>query len=178
MKITDFTRTVPALGILVALGACGKAKETAASRDSTAPSGASTEVAGSLEGPTRRDSSGGMTGMSGMAGMQGMMDGAMMDSMQTQMRMMDGMSASQMKAMLPMHRQMAANMLSQMNAQMKKMNMPANTAWTATMDSVRQDLVHFPELSAQELKSAMPAHHARMTRLMQMHRDMTKNMKM
>jgi hypothetical protein len=89
-------------------------------------------------------------------------------------RMMDGMSPSQIKAMLPMHRQMAGNMLSQMNAQMKGMNMPANAAWIATMDSVRQDLVHLPELSAPELKSAMLAHHARMTRLMQMHRDMMK----
>lgn len=178
MKIADLTQTVLALGMLVALGACGKAKDTATSRDSAAPSSTSMEAAGSLEGPTRRDSSRGMTGMRGMGGMQGMMHGAMMDSMQTQMRMMGGLSASQLKTMLPMHRQMAANMLSQMNAQMTKMNTPANAAWTATMDSVRQDLVHLPALSPPELKSAMLAHQARMTRLMQMHRDMMKNMKM
>ena len=102
----------------------------------------------------------------------------MMDSMQMQMRMMANMSADQMKSMLPKRRQMAANMLSQMNTQMRSMNMPANAAWTATIDSVRQDLVRLPEMSAQELKSAMPAHQARMMRLMQMHRDMMKNMKM
>jgi hypothetical protein len=173
MTITRFPRAALALAILVSPGACGKAKDTAASRDSTAPS---TADAGSLEGASRRDSSGAMAGMSG--GTQRAANDAMMDMMQTEMLRMDGMSASQLKAVLPAHRQMAANMLSRMSTEMRSMNMPASAAWTATTDSVRQDLVHLPELSAQELKSAMPAHHARMTRLMQMHRDMMKNMKM
>ena len=123
------------------------------------------------------DSAGGMAGMAGMSGMSGMMNTAAMDSMHTHMRMMDTVSAEGMKEMLPMHRQMAANMLSQMNSEMRSMNMPANTAWTATVDSLRQDLVRMPDMGGPELKVMMPAHHARMTRLMQMHRDMMAKMK-
>ena len=108
----------------------------------------------------------------GMAGMPGMMGAGMMDSMQTHIRMMDTLSAQQLTAMLPMHRQMAANMLSRMTSDMRSMNMTADQAWSATVDSLRQDLVRMPEMSGSELKAMMPAHHARMTRLMQMHRDM------
>jgi hypothetical protein len=112
---------------------------------------------------------------SGMAGMGGMLSGqmpAMMDSMHTRMQMMDTASGEHMKNMLPMHRQMVANLLSQMSSEMRSMNMSADAAWTATADSVRQDLVRMPEMSAQELKTAMPAHHARVIRLMDMHRRM------
>jgi hypothetical protein len=83
-----------------------------------------------------------------------------------------------MKGMVPAHRQMTANMLAEMNAEMKKMNMSGDAGWNALADSVRQDLTHLPEMSARELTDFMPAHQARMTRLMQMHQAMTKNMKM
>ena len=149
-----------------------------ARRDPVGDSAASSASAGSLEGATRKDSAGGMAGMQGMAGMAGGMMGAgMMDSMQTHMRMMDTISADRMMAMLPIHRQMSANMLSRMGTDMRSMNMPADTAWSATADSLRQDLAHMPDMSAGELKTMMPAHHARMTRLMQMHRDMMGRMK-
>lgn len=123
---------------------------------------------------TRADSGG---KMGEMGGMHGMMGGATMDSMQAHMGMMDSMSGERMKEMLPMHRQMAANMLSQMNSEMRSMNMAANTTWTATVDSVRQDLIRLPEMSSQELSAAMPGHHARLKRLMEMHRDMMRSMK-
>lgn len=124
--------------------------------------------------PANADSAGGMAGMSGMGGM---ISTAMMDSMHTHMQMMESMNADRMKEMLPMHRQMVANMLSQMSSEMRSMNMAANAAWTATADSLRQDLTRMPEMSGQELKAMMPAHHARMMRLMQMHRDMMGKMK-
>ena len=111
--------------------------------------------------------------MAGMPGMGGMMSIAMMDSMHVHMQMMDTMPGNRIQEMLPMHRQMAANMLSQMSSEMRSMNMAANAAWTATADSLRQDLIRMPEMSAQELKAMMPAHHGRMMRLMQMHRDMS-----
>ena len=84
----------------------------------------------------------------------------------------------QMRAMMPAHRQMVANMLGEMTAEMRKMNMSGDAAWTTTVDSVRQDLVHMPELSGRELMTAMPAYRARTMRLMEMHRAMSKNMKM
>ena len=146
-----------------------------ARRSPATDTAAASASAGSLEGATRQDSAGGMAGMQGMAGMMGA--GMMMDSMQTHVRMMDTVSPNQMKAMLPMHRQMTANMLTRMSADMRSMNMPADAAWSAMVDSLRQDLTHMPDMSAAELKTMMPAHHARMTRLMQMHRDMMAKMK-
>ncbi|MDQ3699240.1 MAG: hypothetical protein M3373_14645 [Gemmatimonadota bacterium] len=124
--------------------------------------------------PASADSASGMAGMGGMGGMMGT---GMMDSMPMHMKMMDTMRADRMQEMLPMHRQMAANMLSQMNSEMRSMNMAADAKWSATVDSIRQDLIRMPDMGAQELKAMMPAHHARMTRLMQMHRDMMERMK-
>ncbi len=118
----------------------------------------------------------GMNGMPAMGGMQGMGGGGMMaqmtPQMMTHMRMMQGASADSMAAMMPMHRQMMANMLARMNGEMRGMHMPADARWTATADSLRQDLVRMPELSAPELKAMMPAHLERMKRLMEMHRGM------
>ena len=136
---------------------------------------ASTDTAGrpaAAAPPADSAKAGGMPGMAGMQGMHGMMSSASMDSMHAEMQKMQGMTADQMAAMLPMHRQMAANMLSKMTADMRSMNMPADAAWTATTDSVRQDLTRLPELSKEQLNQALPAHHARMMKLMQMHKDM------
>ena len=175
---TGLCRSGIALAVLaVALGAC-----------TTKEAGVDTTGAAMRAGSGDSASAGSMSGMpmQGMEGMKGMAGGdssamggmTMMADMQKQMDAMMKASPEQMKAMLPMHRQMAANMLAQMNTQMRTMNMPANAAWTATVDSVRQDLVRLPEQSAQQLKDAVPAHHARMMRLMQMHGSMMKGMKM
>ena len=157
MSISRFTVPMVAsfAGLLVA--AC-TSKQTPASQDTAAAkTAADTTKTG---------------GMAGMAGMQGMMSPAMADSMQAEMKTMAAMTADQMAAMLPMHRQMVGNMLSQMSSDMRAMNMPADAAWTALTDSVRQDLIRLPDMPKAELKQAIPAHHARVTRLMQMHKDM------
>ena len=116
------------------------------------------------------------TSMQGMQGMQG--GGGMMEQMQAHMRMMDGAGADSMQAMLPMHRQMVANMISQFDREMREMNMPGNAGWEATIDSLRQDNVRMPEMSASELGVFMPEHRARVMRLMEMHRSMMGNMRM
>ena len=167
-----------ALAVLaIALGAC-----------TTKEAGVDTTGAAMRAGSGDSATAGGMSGMpmQGMEGMKGMAGGdsgamsgmSMMGDMQKQMDAMMKASPEQMKAMMPMHRQAAANMLAQMNAQMRSMNMSADVTWTATVDSVRQDLVRLPEQSSQQLKDALPAHHARMMRLMQMHGAMMKGMKM
>ena len=112
------------------------------------------------------------TTMSGMQGMGGMQGGGVMQEMQAHMRAMQGVGGDSLKAMLPMHRQMAGNMLAQMNREMGGMNMAADAGWTATVDSLRQDLVRMPEMGAAELQSFMPAHQARLERLMQTHQAM------
>ena len=102
----------------------------------------------------------------------------MMEEMQAHMRTMQGVGGDSLKAMLPMHRQMAANMIAQMNREMRDMNMAADAGWTATIDSLRQDLVRMPEMGGSELQSFVPAHQARLERLIQMHGSMIDGMKM
>lgn len=127
-------------------------------------------------GTDRADTSAAKPDTAGMAGMSmpGMMNQAMVDSMTAHMRGMDTAGAASLQAMLPMHRQMVANMLSQMSSDMRSMNMTGDAKWTALADSVRQDLVRLPEMSAQQLKQNLPAHQGRVTRLMQSHMAMMK----
>lgn len=154
-------RKATVVAALVLLAACGGTEEEA-------------EVAADAATPAQ--AAPGDTG--GMAGMAGMQDDGMMQQMQSHMQMMTGMSPDSMRAMMPQHRQMAANMLAQMNRDMQQMNMTSDEAWTATVDSLRQDLTRMPELSAEELGAFMPGHHTRMMRLMEMHRGMMGNMQM
>jgi hypothetical protein len=118
-----------------------------------------------------------------MAGMEGMRGGAvasgstqMMVDMDAHMNMMRGVTADSMKAMLPMHRQMVANMMAQLEREMRDMNMTADAAWKATLDSLRQDLRVMPDLSAQALRDMMPAHSGRVRRTIDMHRSMMAKM--
>ena len=117
-------------------------------------------------------------GMPGMEGMEAMPDAqdSMMGRMMAHMQMMRGMSADSIRAVLPTHRQMLANMIARMNREMRDMNMAADAPWTATVDSLRQDLVRMPELTGAELEAMMPAHHQRAVRLMEMHREMMRGM--
>lgn len=94
------------------------------------------------------------------------------------MQAMRGAGGDSLIAMLPMHRQMAANMVAEFNREMRGMNMAADESWNAAVDSLRQDLVRMPEMSGTELSGFMPAHEARLTRLMEMHRSMVASMKM
>jgi hypothetical protein len=97
---------------------------------------------------------------------------AMLDSMQAHMRRAGHMSADEMTAMIPMHRQMVGNMLSQMDSESHAKNLPPNSTWNALADSVRRDLARLPELNKNEVKQAMPADCARVTRLIRMHQSM------
>lgn len=110
--------------------------------------------------------------MGGMPGMGNMMDTAMMRGMRDRMQLMVRANAERMQAMLPEHRQMTANMLAQMSREMARMSMIGDSAWTAAVDSLRQDLTRMPEMDPAELKALMPAHQARVMRLMEMHRTM------
>ncbi len=157
------TTTTLVLGLAAALAACGGGGEKPGAGDSArADTGAS---------------AGGMQGMPGMGGMGEKQDSGMMAQMQSHMRLMDGASADSLGAMLPAHRQMVANMLAQMNQEMRSMKMAENSPWHALVDSLRQDLVHMPEMNPTELKAFMPAHRARITRLMEMHSAMMGSMK-
>lgn len=120
---------------------------------------------------------GGTARMPGMAGMATSGDTAT-DQMRAHMTAMEGASGDSLMRMARMHRQMAANMIARFNREMAQMNMPDDPKWRATLDSVRQDLAGMPELSAEEMERMIPAHHTRVTRLIEMHRAMMANMKM
>jgi hypothetical protein len=113
-------------------------------------------------------------GMGGMGGMAAMASGPMMDSMQSHLQHIQAMPADSMRAALSMHRQMVGNLMTQMNSEMRSMNMTADSSWTALSDSIRQDLIHLPDMRGSALKTAMPAHCARVSRLMEMHKTMAK----
>ena len=101
--------------------------------------------------------------------MQGMGSDRMMTQMEAHMRTMGELGADSMRAMMTTHRRMVTNMISQMNREMRDMNMTGDVAWNTTMDSVRQDLIRLPELQGAGLRAFMPAHRARVARLMEMH---------
>ncbi|MEO7084208.1 MAG: hypothetical protein ABI442_10565 [Gemmatimonadaceae bacterium] len=162
--------------LAVTLSACRPAGEQASADGSVANA-----KAGSLEGPTRgaggsmMGSTGGMGSMggtSGMSGAAGMTSGAGVNSMETSLGAMDNMSAAQIEAAYPANRQAAGDMLSRMGADMQGMHMSPNASWSATADSIRQDLSHMAGMTGAQMKAAMPAYHGRMTRLMGMHRQM------
>ena len=157
------------LVLLAFSAACGpsSSNDAAVTSDTAAPPatarGAST------------DSMQGMAGMPGMAGRSEMAGMSGDTSMQAHMRMMGRAGADSMQAMLPMHRQMVANMLSRMSGEMRQMNMPTDAAWNSTIDSLRQDLVRLPELTGVQLRTAMPSHMDRVTRLSEMHQRMMRS---
>ena len=167
---TRVRSTVIRIGLFTTVGitACEGRQASDSATDSSTAAATATPESGGMQG---------MPGMQGTGGMQGGMAG-MMGQMQSHMRMMETPNGDSLKAMLPMHRQMTANMLSEMNREMRGMNMSGDAAWTATMDSVRRDLVNLPEMSGTELTTFMPAHHRRVMRLMEAHTAMMKDMKM
>jgi hypothetical protein len=145
-----------AFGLLIVLAACGRSEN---------------QRAGDTAAAARGDTAGGMQGMQGMGG-------AMMEQMQAHMRMMQTDNVDSLRGMLSTHRQMVANMISQFDREMRQMNMRADPAWQATVDSLRQDNIRLPEMSAIELRTFMPGHRTRVMRLMEMHRSMMGGMKM
>lgn len=98
--------------------------------------------------------------------------GTMMEEMRATMRAMQMMDADSLHSAMPMHRKMASDMLAQMNREMTERKLPADARWSALMDSIRQDLARMPAMSAGEVAAIMPAHHGRLTRLMDLHREL------
>lgn len=100
------------------------------------------------------------------------------DQMRAHMAAMQRARGDSLMQMARMHRQMGANMIARFDREMSQMNMPDDPKWRATLDSVRQDLARMPELSPEAMGRMMPAHHARVTRLIEMHRSGMAKMKM
>lgn len=114
----------------------------------------------------------GMPGMDSMRGMAGMMSDSMMTAMHSHMQMMDTVSAAPLQSMFAIHQQMLSDMMSRMTDDMRAMNMSGDAAWTATTDSLRQDLTQMQGMTPEAMKQAISAHHGRVMRMMDMYRRM------
>lgn len=162
--------------VVACTGEQGGATKT--TRAPSVPAGESAAATtGGMQGMAGRGGGGADGTMGGMSGTGGTASGTDPEMQAHMQRMMGDTSGERMKAVLPLHRQMVANMLSRMNGEMRQMNMAAGADWTATVDSLRQDLVRLPELGAAGLEAAMPAHLARVRRLGEMHQSMMGDMK-
>lgn len=94
---------------------------------------------------------------------------ATMDSLRTQMRSASHMTDAELSLALPAHRRMVTTMLTHMSTHLQSMGASASAAYVTTADSVRADLDRFDTMSPAEVRRAMPAHDARISRLMQLH---------
>jgi hypothetical protein len=134
---------------------------------------------GGEEAEPAAEGMGDMPGMSGSeAGPMEDMGGRMIEDMRVQLDRMANLPVDSLMATLPTHRQMVANMLAEMNREMREMSMGADSAWTATVDSLRADLVRMPQVRAEEVSTFMSTHRERVTRLMSMHATMMGGMRM
>ncbi len=134
---------------LVAIVACGKKPDSAASATA--------------------DSMGGMAGMPmARAGLD------MMPGMRAHLDSLAALSPAQLAAMMAGHQDLASRMMDAMGADMRGMGMQPDSVWAALGDSLRLDLAELPGLSGEALKIRTQAHIARMQRMMTMHEGMMK----
>ena len=103
----------------------------------------------------------------------GKMVSQMMDAMEAQMKVMDTANAATMQARMPRYVPMGDSLIARMNEELRRMNIPTDAIWPATVDSLRQDLGRLRATTASDSKAMMPAHLKRMRWLIQMQRTMT-----
>ena len=145
------------IGLMLVSAACGQ--------------DASEELPAAQAAPAEQPAAAGdsMAGMAGMGGISGMQMGT---EMMTHVQGMQAMHGDSLMQMAPIHGQMLGNMMAQMDREMQGMNRPVDPQWTAVADSLRNDLVQMPQMSAMDMEAFLPAHRGRITRLMEMHRSM------
>jgi len=109
-----------------------------------------------------------MPGMQGMPGMM-MRSDSLMPMMRADLDSLARMPSQSASRILQAHEAMASRMLDAMGSDMTMMNMRPASAWTALVDSVKQDLAELPSLSGRALETRVKAHEQRMRRLLDMH---------
>ena len=134
---------------------------------------AADEPAADEAAPAAQPATGDSMGMGGMAGMSGMQMGT---DVMGHMQRMEGMHGDSLMQMVPTHRQMLGNMMGQMEREMQGMNMSASPEWTALADSLRDDAVRMPQMTAAEMEAFMAGHRGRVMRMMEMHGTMMPGM--
>ena len=175
MRVTAVTSAAFCVIVMTALAACIAPGDVGESRNAADSGSAGSRSTVSPGGSRHPDGSQHLDTNAGKMAPRHSTGNATIDSAAAQMRAIEALNPAQVRARLPAHRQGVANMLSQMNGPEQRMQVPSMPAWTALRDSVRRDLARLPRLPAEELRDAMPAHDARVLRLMQMHADLMKS---
>jgi hypothetical protein len=156
-------RTGAIAGLAVLLMACGKEKpDSSLPAQAAAPASDSAHAAHVATG----DSAAGTPGMD-MAGMSGAQMGAQMTARMQSMQAMHGDSL--MTTMMPKHHRMLGEMMAKMESELGAAKVPADARWRALVDSIEADTAR---MSPSEMEGAMAAHHARVARMIEMHRTM------
>ena len=140
---TDACTKALLVALLLALGACG----------------------GEADDPRPGGTLGTMLGASGRA-----QTSIMMTEMRSNLGVMEASPGSDIAGMVPAHRQRLEALLSQMATDVGTRR---TAAWTATRDSLRQDLARMQGLGAAQLQSMMDGHARRIRRMMEMHGEIT-----
>jgi hypothetical protein len=109
--------------------------------------------------------------MDAMPGMS-MRSDSLMPGMRAHLDSMQAAPRERSARMLPAHEAMASQMLDAMGADMRMMDMTADSAWTALADSVRRDLAELPAMSGSRRESRMRSHIDRVRRLLDRHEAM------
>ena len=97
---------------------------------------------------------------------------AMMRDWMAHDRALRRLRGRKLMAALPEHRYLTANLVSQMKMDMRAAQISTEAPWGALVDSVVHDLVRLPDESVSGVTAMMPAHRARVARLITMHARM------
>jgi hypothetical protein len=128
--------------------------------------------------PTAQQSA--MPGMGNMpmAGMSGgrMRADSLLPLMRSHLDSLGQMSPQAAAGVLGPHDARMSDLLDAMGSDMTMMGMRPDSTWTALTDSVKRDLAELPTLSGRPLETRLPAHIARVRRLMAMHEAMMRTM--
>jgi hypothetical protein len=89
----------------------------------------------------------------------------LVDSVTTDDSLLAHAAPAQIESLVPRHVQLVTHTLVLLELNRRKAGAPADPAWTATADSVRADLKAMPTLSPAALTAMLPAHVARVQRL-------------
>jgi hypothetical protein len=110
-----------------------------------------------------------------MSGMAASPTGRMIEDMRAAIARINASPAESLAVHLPDHRRNTANLLAEMNREMESMQMGSDATWSATVDSVRQDLVRLAEADGEQVRALLPDHTRRVERLMASHEQMMKH---
>ncbi len=156
--------TVRTFAVLLALSACSSTDRTTRSATDELPQ---TAERGILNAMPSMDSAGELN-RGGTVGASA----AMMLAWVAHDRSFRQLRGRKLVMALPEHRQLTANLVSQMQLDMRAAQISTARPWGALVDSVLHDLVRLPDESVSGVTAMMPAHRARVARLISMHAQM------